>query len=55
LYNKYANTTQLAPLTNKIQVIDGSRSKENGNAEDTETSLGFKLIIKEDDKYWNYF
>ena len=55
LYNKYANTTQLAPLTNKIQVIDGSRSKENGNAEDTETSLGFKLIIKKDDKYWDYF
>ena len=54
LYNKYANTTQLAPLTNKIQVIDGSRSKENGNAEDTETSLGFKLVIKKDD-YWDYF
>jgi len=54
LYNKYATTTQLAPLTNKIQVIDNSRSKETGNAENTETSLGFKLVIKKD-KYWDYF
>ena len=44
-YNKYGNTTQLAPLTNKIQVIDSSRSKEIGNAEDTETSIGFTLSI----------
>lgn len=45
LYNKYGNTTQLAPLTNKIQVIDPSRSKEIGNAENTETSIGFTLSI----------
>lgn len=44
-YNKYGNTTQLAPLTNKIQVIDSSRSKEIGNAEDTETSIGFILSV----------
>lgn len=44
-YNKYGNTTQLAPLTNKIQVIDPSRSKEIGNAENTETSVGFTLSI----------
>lgn len=44
-YNKYANTTGLAPLTNKIQIIDPSRAKENGNAEDTETSLGLTLSI----------
>lgn len=44
-YNKYGNLTQLAPLTNKIQVIDPSRSKEIGNAENTETSLGFILSI----------
>lgn len=49
LYNKYGNTTQLAPLTNKIQVIDPSRSKEIGNAENTETSVGFTLSIKLDD------
>lgn len=45
LYNKYGNTTQLAPLTNKIQVIDSSRSKEIGNAENTETSIGFTISI----------
>lgn len=44
-YNKYGNTTQLAPLTNKIQVIDPSRSKESGNAENTETSVGLSLSI----------
>lgn len=44
-YNKYGNTTQLAPLTNKIQVIDPSRAKEFGNAENTETSVGLSLSI----------
>jgi len=44
-YNKYGNTTQLAPLTNKIQVIDPSRTKEVGNAENTDTSIGFALKI----------
>lgn len=44
-YNKYANTTGLAPLTNKIQIIDPSRAKEEGNAEDTDTSVGLTLSI----------
>ena len=44
-YNKYSNTTQLAPLTNKIQIIDPSRSKEIGNAENTETSVGLAISI----------
>lgn len=44
-YNKYGNTTQLAQLTNKIQVIDSSRDKETGSAEGTETSKGFQLHI----------
>lgn len=44
-YNKYGNSTQLAPLTNKIQVIDPSRSKESGNAENTETSIGLSISI----------
>ena len=44
-YNKYGITTQLAPLTNKIQVIDVNRDKEVGNAEDTATSIGFSLRI----------
>lgn len=48
-YNKYANTTQLAPLTNKIQIIDPSRSKEVGNAEDTETSVGLTITINTKD------
>lgn len=57
-YNKYGNTTQLAPLTNKIQVIDPSRTKDIGNAEDTETSIGFSINIKIKDEgnydYHNY-
>lgn len=44
-YNKYGNTTQLAPLTNKIQVINQTKSKEIGCAEDTETSVGFQITI----------
>lgn len=54
-YNKYGITTQLAPLTNKIQVIDVNRDKEVGNAEDTATSIGFSLRIniKENNIYYN--
>ena len=44
-YNKYGITTRLAPLTNKIQVIDSNRNKEIGNAEDTATTIGFALKI----------
>ena len=44
-YNKYGNATQLAPLTNKIQIIDSSRDKEVGNAEGTETSKGLQITI----------
>ena len=50
-YNKYGITTQLAPLTNKIQVIDSNRRKETGNAEDTTTTVGFKLVIKNVEDY----
>ena len=49
-YNKYGIATRLAPLTNKIQVIDSNRNKETGNAEDTTTSVGFSLQIKNTDK-----
>lgn len=54
-YNKYGITTQLAPLTNKIQVIDVNRDKEVGNAEDTATSIGFSLRIniKENNIYYD--
>ena len=44
-YNKHGNTTQLAPLTNKIQVINQQKTKETGCAEDTETSMGFEISI----------
>lgn len=53
-YNKFGITTQLAPLTNKIQVIDPNRSKETGNAQDTQTSIGFSLIIKHRDDYTQF-
>lgn len=45
LYQKYGISSKLAPLTSKIQVIDNNRNKETGNAENTQTSIGFKLGI----------
>lgn len=53
-YNKHGVTTQLAPLTNKIQVINSSRSKEIGNAEDTETSIGFRITINTEEAIDRY-
>lgn len=53
-YNKFGTTTQLAPLTNKIQVIDSNRSKENGNAQDTVTAVGFTLQINNTDEFSAY-
>lgn len=53
-YNKFGTTTQLAPLTNKIQVIDSNRSKETGNAQDTNTSVGFTLKIRNTNNYSAY-
>lgn len=44
-YRKYGNASKLSPITRKIQVIDTNRNKETGNAEDTETSVGFSLKI----------
>lgn len=54
-YNKFGNTTQLAPLTNKIQIIDSNRSKEVGNAQDTATAIGLELVINRGDisSYYN--
>ena len=48
-YKKHGVCSKLAPLTNKIQVINSNRNKEEGNAEDTTTSIGFKLQIRSDD------
>ena len=53
-YNKYGNSTQLAPLTNKIQVISPVRDKEIGNAENTETSIGFTIKIPVTDYIKNF-
>lgn len=53
-YNKFGTTTQLAPLTNKIQVIDSNRAKETGNAQDTTTSVGFTLKIRHTNDYSAY-
>lgn len=44
-YHKYGISSKLAPLTSKIQVIDPSRQKQIGNAEDTQTTIGFQLKI----------
>ena len=46
-YNKYGISSRLAPLTNRLQVIDSNRSKETGNAENTITSVGLQLNIPE--------
>lgn len=45
LYKKHGSCSTLAPLTNKIQIIDSYRNKEDGNAEDTTTSIGLRLHI----------
>lgn len=49
-YKKYGVVSSLSPLTNKIQVISKQRTKEIGNAENTETSTGFQLSISTGDK-----
>ena len=55
LYKKYGTTTRLAPLTNKFQVIDSNRNKEQGNAEDTRTSVGFKLKLNRTKEWKVYY
>lgn len=45
LYKKHCLCSTLAPLTNKIQIIDSYHNKEEGNAEDTTTSIGLRLHI----------
>lgn len=53
-YNKFGTATQLAPLTNKIQVISPNRSTEVGNAQNTSTSIGFQIKILYEDEYKMY-
>lgn len=50
-YKRKGIASKLAPLTNKIQVINENKSNENGNAKDTTTSIGFQLQIPYDNKY----
>lgn len=45
LYKRFGISSKLAPLTNKIQIIDGNRNKEEGNAQDTVTSIGLQISI----------
>lgn len=54
-YKKHGTFTKLAPLTNKFQVIDSNRNKEQGNAEDTRTSIGFKLTASFSPTWVNYY
>lgn len=53
-YKKYGITSKLAPLTNKIQVINEDKSSETGNAEDTYTSIGFQIKIEADELNTSY-
>lgn len=48
-YKKRGIKSKLAPLTNKLQVIDSQKTIEEGNAENTTTGMGFKLLISVDD------
>ncbi len=47
-YKKHGIISKLAPLTNKIQVINSDKTKDTGCSEDTNTNVGFKLNIKQD-------
>lgn len=44
-YSQYAYVSKLAPLTNKIHIINDDRNQEQGNAENTLTNIGMNLII----------
>lgn len=53
-YKKHGICSKLAPLTNKIQIIDDIRNKEIGNAENTQTSVGLQIKIVTDEKQLSY-
>lgn len=52
-YKKHGIRSKLAPLTNKIQVISNNKDIEKGNAEDTETDIGFQLKLPSYDELDN--
>lgn len=47
-YKKHGVCSKLAPLTNKIQVINPNKTQETGCAEDTTTAIGFRVKIDSD-------
>lgn len=53
-YKKHGICSKLAPLTNKIHIIDDLRNKEYGNAEDTQTSIGLQLQLIADAEQLTY-
>ena len=54
LYQKYGTFSKLAPLTNKIQIINNNRNTEEGNAEDTKTSIGLSLQITNNESIFDH-
>lgn len=53
LYKKYGISSRMAPVTNKIQIIDDNRNKEEGNAQNTTTSKGLQIEIPLSDLTFN--
>ena len=50
-YRKNGIYSKLSPVTNKIQVVDPTHTKETGNAEDTETSIGFRIKVANESSF----
>ena len=44
-FKRFGAFSKIAPLTNKIQIINNSRATEAGNAENTRSSIGMKVRI----------
>jgi len=45
LYKKYGVSSKLAPLTNKIQIINRVKKKAEGCEEDSNTAMGLRLQV----------
>lgn len=54
-YKRYGIFSKLAPLTNKIQIINSNRDTEQGNAENTTTTIGMSLSIPLNDQIHDMF
>jgi hypothetical protein len=44
-YKRFGIFSKIAPLTNKIHIINSNRDTEQGNAENTTTAIGMSLSI----------